>query len=326
MSHNLAWNEKAQQYSFASAIETPWHKLGQILPNKMTSKEAIENAHLDYEVFKQKLYTGDGKEIESHFVNIRQDNGSIMGVVGKDYTVIQNSECFEFFDNVVGADQAIFQTAGALGLGEIVFMSAKLETVMKVLKDTSVIDNYIVFMTSHNSTYPISAFFTPTRVVCQNTLNAALNNRTNKVSIRHTRNAKSRFDEAARVMGLNTDYMDTLKEALNHLASVPVSDSRAKELISRVLMSSDELKALVINSNVEFSIRKYNMIMEINHYYQSAKDLDSIRGTAYGLYNGITGYFQNKKGFTDDDKKMLSIIDGYSYNIQNKMFQLLGKE
>ena len=52
MGHNLNFNEKAQQYAFASTIEIPWHKLGQIIDHKMTTKEAIEFAHLNYQVNK----------------------------------------------------------------------------------------------------------------------------------------------------------------------------------------------------------------------------------------------------------------------------------
>jgi len=326
MADNLNYNESRKQYAFATVKEDAWHHKGQIVANKMTSKEAIIAANLDYEVFKANLYTGDGLRIETHFANIRKDTNDILGVVGKNYSILQNTECFEFFDNVIGEGQAVFETAGALGKGEIIFITAKLEGVLKIIGDNSPIENYICFMSSHNSTYPVTAFFTGIRVVCNNTLNAAMNKCINKITIRHTLNAKSKFDQAAKVMGLNTEYTNTLQEALNHLSSIPISDRRAKELISRSLMSHDELKALVTDNNVDFSIRKNNMIKEIYHYYMTADNIDPIRGNAYGLYNGITGFYQNQKSFKDDDKKMLSIIDGYAYNHQNRMFSLLQKE
>lgn len=70
------------------------------------------------------------------------------------------------------------------------------------------------------------------------------------------------------------------------------------------------MKALALTGKVELSTRKQNMIDGVAGYYFSASEIDGIRGTGYGVYNAITGYFQNMKNFRDEDAKMKSIILG----------------
>jgi phage/plasmid-like protein (TIGR03299 family) len=321
--HNLNYNDRKGQYSFASAREKAWHGLGQIVEKEMTSREVIMHANLDFEVSRQVLVTESGIQVPTHFANIRTDTNTLLGVVGSKYSILQNRECFEFFDNVVGEGQAVFETAGALGRGEIVFITAKAKHFITVKGDASPVEEYLLLMTSHDSSYPVICLFTPVRVVCNNTLNASLSNCHNKVTIKHTTNARDRFAEAARLMGMQTHYLDRLTEALNHLSAVRVTDATAQGLICRMMLSREELKALAKGTKVEYSTRRENMIREVHHYYMSARDIDPIRGTGYGLYNGITGYFQNYRDFDDKENKMLSIVDGQAFQMQNRMFSML---
>jgi hypothetical protein len=48
MAHQINFNEKKGNYSFASNSEKAWHGLGQVVDKAMTASEAIEQANLDY--------------------------------------------------------------------------------------------------------------------------------------------------------------------------------------------------------------------------------------------------------------------------------------
>jgi hypothetical protein len=56
-----------------------------------------------------------------------------------------------------------------------------------------VIEEYIFLTTSHDGSGSIMAAFTPVRIVCNNTLNAALRNNSNAVFIKHTANAEQKY-------------------------------------------------------------------------------------------------------------------------------------
>lgn len=117
MAHNINFNEHTGKDSFFSVKQKVWHNLGQIVQDAPTSKEAIILAGLDYEIQKTPLFTqgstlvetpeggfsvGDGVvSIDTHFATLRTDNNAILGIVGKDYEILQNTEAFEFFDSLV---------------------------------------------------------------------------------------------------------------------------------------------------------------------------------------------------------------------------------
>ena len=139
MAHNINYNEQTRRYSFFSVKEKAWHGLGQIVKQYPTSEEAIKHAGLDYEVVKSPLFTNGSEiitdfnhlemnqntlEVPNYFANIRTDNNTVLGVVGKDYHIVQNHEAFNFFDAIVGGDEGIlYETAGALGKGERIFIT-----------------------------------------------------------------------------------------------------------------------------------------------------------------------------------------------------------
>ena len=190
MAHNINFNERTGRYSFFSVQQKAWHGLGQIVEQYPTSAEAIKHAGLDYEVVKSPLFTkgsdiietvggievGSSElEVPNCFANIRTDNNTVLGVVGKDYHIVQNREAFSFFDAIVGGGEGIlYETAGALGKGERIFITAKLPDYIRVGNGDDVTEKYIFLTTSHDGSGSITAAFTPIRIVCQNTLNASL--------------------------------------------------------------------------------------------------------------------------------------------------------
>jgi phage/plasmid-like protein (TIGR03299 family) len=100
-----------------------------------------------------------------------------------------------FFDAIVGGGGILYETAGALGKGERIFIIAKLPDYINV-GNNDLIEQYLFFTTSHDGSGSITAAFTPVRIVCNNTLNAALRKQSNSIKIRHTVNAKERLEEA----------------------------------------------------------------------------------------------------------------------------------
>jgi phage/plasmid-like protein (TIGR03299 family) len=263
--------------------------------------------------------------VKNYFATVRQDTNDVLGLVGNDYTIVQNRDVFSFFDQIVGDGRAIYETAGCLGNGGVLFITAKLPREIVVGND-GLIENYLVLCSSHDGSMAITAFFTPVRVVCQNTLNAAFNRNTNRVYIKHTQNVKERFVEAAHVMGIHSEYLNRLEAAFRLLYDQRVTDADMKTIVTRAFLNKDELKTLAITGDVELSTRKSNIIDGVIQYYHQASEIDSIRGTGYGVYNAVAGYFQNVKEFRSNDAKMKSIIlGGLSAQYSQRVFDRLNQ-
>src|ERR1700744_2335552 len=116
MAHNLFYNEQTEKHSFFSVKEKAWHGLGQIVEDYPTSAEAISYAGLDYTVEKRPLFTNILENdldngisfpkisVPNFYATVRNDDNSVLGVVGKDYEVVQNADAFQFFDAIVDGE------------------------------------------------------------------------------------------------------------------------------------------------------------------------------------------------------------------------------
>jgi len=78
-----------------------------------------------------------------------------------------------------------------------------------------VCNKYIILTNSHDGSSSIIAGLTTTRIVCNNTLQAALGDLSNKVSIQHRSGAKDRLAEAHKVMNIASAYMTEVEQIFN---------------------------------------------------------------------------------------------------------------
>lgn len=342
MAHNLNFNERTGRYSFFSVQEKAWHGLGQIVTDYPTSAEAIKHAGLDYEVIKSPLYTNasniidptDSLEIRdndvnvpNYFATIRTDNNAVLGVVGKEYHIVQNREAFSFFDAIVGGtDGILYETAGALGNGERIFITAKLPDYIRVGNGDDVTEKYIFLTTSHDGSGSITAAFTPVRIVCQNTLNASLRNMSNVVRIRHTSGAKQRLENAHKVMGLANEFSNQLEDIFNNWAKVKVNDNEVKKMIQFALCPNKEtLQHLKAGNEDEISTVFKNTVEDAFAYAMTSdsQQMNTTKGTLFGAYNAVTGYYQNVRSYKDSEAKLQSIIMGGTAQLKSqKAFEI----
>jgi len=315
MAHNL--NIIDNRASFASTKKA-WHGLGQILTERMTAQEALEHASLNYNVAKvptltESFITEDAEVIPpletGHFSTIRTDTQQVLGNVGSQYTVIQNRDAFKFFDPIISRDEAIYETAGALGKGEIVFLTAKLPAHIRVGKD-DLVEMYVVFWNSHDGSSACYGLITPVRVVCNNTLNAAIRVSKGKVSIRHSASAEQRLKEAHKILGLSNKLQEELSDIFAVMNTSKISDKDAGKTITKFFATDDEFKRLLTGESggEVFSTRKQNIIREAWEFYNQGIGQEEILGTGWGVYNGLTGYLSHKKKYSSPKNKMKGLL------------------
>jgi len=334
MAHQINYNEQTQKHSFFSVKEKAWHALGTIVEKYPTSAEAIAFAGLDYTVEKRPLFTVDNENtrlaqaldkedivfaassdipVPSYFATMRTDNENVLGVVGKDYAVVQNRDAFTFFDSIVGGGEGIlYETAGALGKGERIFITAKLPGYIKVGRD-DLIEQYLFLTTSHDGMGSITAAFTPVRIVCNNTLNAAMKTARNVLRIRHSSGAGERLKTAHTLMGISSQFGAQLEQILNQWSKVRISDTQVKKLIQIAMApNKDVIEKLKLGAVDEVSAVYKNMVDEVLTYAMSSPSqlLETTEGTLFGAYNAVTGYFQNVRKYRDNEAKFKSLTDG----------------
>lgn len=251
-----------------------------------------------------------GKDIyrlcDNAFATYRTDHNIPLGVVKSKYTPVQNKEAFTFFDDAIGRNKAIWQTAGFFGNGERIFVSAKLPSNILVKGDP--VENYLVFTNSHDGSSGVKILFTPLRVVCQNTLNAAIKGASNYVTYRHTANVHSKISVAQEILGITKVMSDKAGEYYNYLSTIKCTDDDVVNFICNNVLSQGEAEALRLTGHTykeliyrsfsavqdaKISTRKLNVINDTWDYYQSGIGQKEIRGTMWGAVNAVSGYYSN---------------------------------
>lgn len=334
MAHNLNIKPNGKA-AFVSKKELPWHKLGTIVQDTLTSKQAMELGGLDFTVEKRPLYVpGELISFEQakkesriqrifrklaeedllpnqpgivpvynklhkfnrQFATVRTDNNIPLGIVGNKYTIVQNIEAFEFFDDVAGDGIAEYETAGALGNGEVVFITAKVTESMTIHKDQ--IDKYLLISLSHDGSSAITVAYTPIRVVCNNTLTLAIRGAKNKVQIRHTASAHDRLNAAKETLGLIKTGDNNHTEFFNRLINVNISEGEVIDLFAR---------AYKIDTNVLSTKGKNILEANLDYYYKGLGQAEYV-GTGWGAFNAVTGYLQNIKTYQTADSKFKAML------------------
>ena len=323
----------------------------------VTITEAIEAIGGDYNVEKRHLIAVDDatfKNIENnqpisgitshnivdgHMATAISESGDILGVVSDTYGIVQNKSAFEFMDIItsgeLGGNKAVIETAGILGGGKRMYVSAKMPN--ETLKDEFGIDNYILCTNSHDGSGAVIACFTPIRVICQNTLNQALKEAQNKVAIRHSLNVSQRVDwqrqeninNATMVLKMQEHFTEEFMNDLRFLNSVKIgANFDVEKFACQIFADSAEMKLIEQASYKydkvdEISQRKKNQITTLINTIDKGVGQTEYRGTKLWLYNGLTTYFSNVKNYRDNEQKFLNLTSGADYRKVQKAHDML---
>ena len=246
-----------------SARVTPWHGLGTVVSEALSSEEAIEKAGLAWDVYPEEVYTKNGVKIPGAYANVRSSDGSALGIVGERYQIVQNSEAFTFTDALLG-EGVKYETAGSLKGGRVIWLLAKMPKTYRILGDN--IEEYCCFTNSFDGSGAIKVALTGVRVVCSNTLAAALKSAKRTWSARHTGSIDTKMEQARQTLELAETYMDSLNNTFEDLYKIKLNRDKVVKLVSDLVPVEDDATNRV-KQNVE------NIRMDILFRYDEAPDL-----------------------------------------------------
>lgn len=338
------------KYSFVEngKKERAWHGLGQVFDRPLTVVEALENSRADYEVELQPLVAitpeindmiAKGEMInpdmlldlfvENRKATMRMDKNKVLGVVSDSYGVVQNADAFKFIDTLVTGqldsrkDTPVIETAGVLGNGERVFVTAKFpEQIRLDNSGNDMVEMYMTFTTSHDGNGAVRCLVTPVRVVCNNTLNMAMRECSGKLFLKHTSGINQRLDLtskenvefAFKALNLFDVYKKSLEENFNILRSKHLIEKQLNDIVAEVMMSEDSFKVYKATGSLnheDITTRSKNLFNEAMECLHSGVGQEfGESGTGLWLVNGITTYFQNEASYRNPEMKFDSLMDG----------------
>lgn len=233
-----------------SVREKPWHyeqtqEVTKIIQEAPTSAEALELAGLDWNVVRKPIFDETAKEIPGYFMNIRETDNKILGVISDRYALIQNKDAFDFTDALVG-EGLKYETAGSLRGGKQVWLLGKLEN-MQIAGDE--IESYICFTNSHDGMGAVRCFMTPIRVVCNNTLNFAIKGAKRMWATNHVGNIQNKLTEAKEVLFEAHLYLYKLNELGEQLANEKMTEDEMRAATAILLPTYESMSDRQIENN-----------------------------------------------------------------------------
>lgn len=284
-----------------SVREVPWHKLGLILDTAPTAAEAIKLAGLDWSVEKWPLFAampmagGDILNADEFRATVRSTDRSILGVVGKGYEPVQNVEAFDFCDPLIKAGKITLETAGSLGGGRRVWVLAKVGTADVVAGDP--VNQYLLLTFGHDGIHGVKIKPTGVRVVCQNTVNAALADGVQAISLRHTTSVHASLEEVSAMFERAQVGFEESVSAWRRMAAKQITSADMDAYVLDLVPKEETVK----------DARREMLRSGLKLAFENApgNSLAGVRGTMWAAYNAVTWHATHEGGRRKDDEGRL---------------------
>ena len=280
----------------------PWGLSGVYVGEEpVLSSDAIELAQADWRVKLQRLKTHSGTDVPSHRAIVREDTGRVLGVAGKVYRPIQNSQVFKIADSLVRDDQMRFHTVGVIDGGKAIWALGKLGEAEILPGDH--VDQFALFHTRHDGGGSLKVVGTSVRPCCSNMIRGMLFTGERKLQLRHSGNIRDKIDKAIRTFeGVREDLRQ--EELYMHaLAEYQLRQSMMQQVLRQVI-PDPERRADGTTPNPTRARQARELVTEL---LESGKgtDIPGVRGTAWGLRNALVEYCNYHRTTTgkDDDAR-----------------------
>ena len=285
MAHQLETTADGRSsMAFTGDRDLIWHHLGQSITDPSNPQQCLTDAGLDWTVRMDPLFLADGRKVK-RFATIRESDNSILGTVGDSYQIRQNADAITILEHAVRDFGVKIDTCGAIYGGSKVWVLAKMDAdvTVKAKGGEDKVEGYFLTGWSHDGSSSHYGKLTPTRVVCANTLSAAmLDGSPMTINIPHTLQQDRQLDEAKQLVTRMAAALKETGATFNKLANRKMSKDAIVSFIESVFPNpvpeKDASKQL---------LAKREQVIEL---VDSCAGADLAGKTAWGAYNAVTFY------------------------------------
>ena len=291
----------AHQFESGFFVAQPaWHRLGKVLKNAPTTKTAIVQAGLDWQVIEEPIIDTDkNKDKDKAALKkklVRDRDQRLLGIVNHDYTPLQNEDAFRWFDPLLKEGSIELDAAGSLQQGRRIWILAKVKNTEGKISINDWVHPYLLLHNSHDGSTAVWLQFTPVRVVCMNTLAAASVKRFADLSLRkaicipHNATLKEQLVKVQNLVDLTKREFQICVEEYQAMASQEINQKLLTTYMNRVMgpymtgFSSVQLQLL-----------------------QNFEQGTGNRGrTLWDAYNAITEWLDHQQGSSAEERLLHS--------------------
>jgi phage/plasmid-like protein (TIGR03299 family) len=283
-------------------------------------QDAIEQAQMNWTVRKVDLQTKEqGIEpihVHNHFAIVRDDSNLALGVVGNEYTPVQNVESVKIIEKITETGELIIRSGGVFQSGRICWLTTQLPEPLEV--GPELIDQNIIVKWSHTGDSRVSAAFIPYRRA-NNVALVCHNGHANNFSRKHTKRVLSNINHSAEIMKLAKAYFADIHHIFTNMVNTDFSDQNMKDYLNVLFPPSDE--------SARANTRNENIRDKIMNIWKSENP--EISNTQWAAWNSVAAWadFDKKPrvcgGKDEKEMRLESIWFGTAANKKDEAFSLL---
>lgn len=285
------------------ADEPAWHGLGKVVLGAPTPDEALVLAGLNWEVGQDRLTRNRDRLLcDSHVENFRTDNGQALGVVGIGYKPVQNRELAEM-TYVVSAAGEKLEVESAFSMCDCrrVVFTVRADTFLAGKDDE--IKMFLCVANGHDGSLALCAYFTSTRVVCNNTFTAsraAAKRSEGYITFRHEGDMEAKIKDAKRAVeayaNTRREYGEQVQALVNRKMTKPEMDDFVTDAIilleKSIPTKEDAQEDNRAATKREKCVTAYNTIAK--NFEEEVSLLKSDRN-AWLAFNAATKWMQHQR-------------------------------
>lgn len=236
-----------------------------------------------------KLPTGGYDIVRDHCMNVRQDTGAVLGIVGPGWVGPQNHEAFSFVDDLVDNGDAKWLGGGELQGGRRIWMVAQLAAGTLLGGDENEMSIPLCFLSNGWDGYTsLQVNVAPYRMACLNGQTIPLEGHVRTWKVRHTTNHASKLLVARQTLELSIGYFDAWTVEMEKLMKAKVSDATVTKTLKVLFPDAAKGKGdedrKTAQNNVE---KKRDAVLTI---FRDEPDLQNLARSKYRLFNAVTAY------------------------------------
>lgn len=320
MAHNL--DQSTGKPAMAYVGKEPWHRLGKKLKSGESIEKWIKAACLEWQILREPvcyLYKNKIREVPDRQVLIRSDNGAPLSIVSDSYCIVQPKEVVEFYRDLVAGSAFSLETAGALDEGRKVWGLARSNISRKILNTRDSINAFLLLASSSDKSLATTVAFTSVRVVCNNTLDFAMEEikgQSSKKCLKIDHNQHFDWKEVKHKLGLIDNAWDSFINKVEILATKKVNEKDKDRFF----------ESLFLNGKKDDEKLSKNAIIEIQNLKSAfvnapGQNLSTAKDTAWGLVNTVTYYVDHKRKSNNQGARLDSAWFGSGALLKNKAWE-----
>lgn len=282
--------------SSASRNVQAWHGLANVVTDDQCKEvqSFLTASGLDWQTDLQPMYTEIGGQqtlIDTHRAVVRQSDNAVLGVVGNRYTPLQNVQAFEWFQPFLDTGEVIFETAGSLKGGRVVWVLANIQGQQDIGGDK--VNQYLLLSNSHDGSLSVRVQFTPVRVVCWNTLGMAHRGNNATIKLRHCQSLHRSLDEVRETLDLVRQTFAMTAEQYRVIARAACNLDQVRQYVTKVVINPTE--------GEDLSTRQANIVDRLMEIYETGRGAN-LPETYWRAYNAVAEYWQHDYGRNADNR------------------------